>query len=88
MTTGDPAPQHPGEVLRLNYLEPAGITAYDLAKSLHVTESTINNLISGQTGLTVGLAIRLARAFPLSVQEWIALQRDYDQHHKHSRDSA
>lgn len=72
-------PQHPGEVLQERFLTPRGISHYDLAKSLHVTEATISHLVNGRTTLTMGLAMRLSRAFPLSAQEWIALQRTFDQ---------
>ncbi len=72
-------PQHPGEVLQERFLTPRGISHYDLAKSLHVTEATISNLVNRRSTLTMGLAVRLSRAFPLSAQEWIALQRTFDQ---------
>lgn len=81
MPVGNGKSQHPGEVLQRQYLEPAGTTPYDLAKAIHVSESTITSLINEETSLTVGLAIRLAKAFPLSVQDWILLQRDFDEHH-------
>lgn len=77
-------PQHPGEVLNERFLKPRGITHYDLAKSLHITEATITNLVEGRSNLTVGLAMRLARAFSLSAQDWIALQRDFDNSHRQS----
>ena len=40
-TLGHPArrprlpPTHPGEILRTEFLEPMGVTAYQLAKALH-----------------------------------------------------
>lgn len=76
--------QHPGAVLQERFLNPRGITHYDLAKSLHITESTITNLVEGRSTLTIGLAMRLSRAFPLSAQEWIAIQRDFDHIHRQS----
>ena len=72
-------PQHPGEVLQERFLTPRGISHYDLAKSLHITEATIFNLVNRRSTLTMGLAMRLSRAFPLSAQEWIAIQREFDQ---------
>ena len=74
-------PQHPGEVLNERFLKPRGITHYDLAKSLHITEATITNLVEGRSNLTVGLAMRLARTFSLSTQDWIAIQREFDGAH-------
>lgn len=77
-------PQHPGKVLHERFLNPRGITHYDLAKTLHISESTITNLIEGRSNLTVGLAMRLSRAFNLSTQDWIALQREFDKAHRQS----
>ncbi len=72
-------PQHPGEILNERFLKPRGITHYDLAKTLHITESTITSLIEGRSNLTIGLAMRLSRTFDLNAQEWIALQRTFDE---------
>ena len=77
-------PQHPGEVLNERFLKPRGITHYDLAISLHITEATITNLVEGRSNLTVGLAMRLARTFSLSTQDWIAIQREFDGAHRQS----
>ncbi|AST20732.1 addiction module antidote protein, HigA family [Corynebacterium glutamicum ATCC 14067] len=77
-------PQHPGEILSERFLEPRGISHYDLAKTLHITEATITNFVEGRTDLTIGLAVRLSRSFDLSTQEWIALQRTFDQAHRRS----
>lgn len=71
-------PQHPGEILRQQFMEPHGISNYDLAKSLHVAESTIANVVSGRSSLNESLAERLERAFGLSVAEWMDLQRNFD----------
>lgn len=77
-------PQHPGEILSERFLKPRGISHYDLAKTLYVTEATITNFVHGNSDLTVGLAVRLSKAFDLSAQEWIGLQRAYDQSHLRS----
>ncbi|ANE04027.1 HigA family addiction module antitoxin [Corynebacterium crudilactis] len=77
-------PQHPGEILSERFLAPRGISHYDLAKTLHIAEATISNFVGGRSDLTVGLAVRLSRAFDLSTQEWIALQRMFDHSHRQS----
>ncbi|MFP7365771.1 HigA family addiction module antitoxin [Corynebacterium callunae] len=71
-------PQHPGEILRQQFMEPCGISNYDLTKSLHVAESTIANVVSGRSSLSESLAERLERAFGLGVAEWMDLQRNFD----------
>jgi addiction module HigA family antidote len=36
---------HPGEILREEFLEPMGISAYRLAVELHVSPPTVNDIV-------------------------------------------
>ncbi len=69
---------HPGEILRTEFLEPLGITAYRLAKDLHVSAPRVNDLVRGKRGITADTALRLGRYFGNSAQFWIGLQSGYD----------
>lgn len=71
-------PLHPGEVLLRNFLEPQNISNYNLAKMLHLTETTVKSFINGQLDLTKDLAIRLSRNFDFTPEEWMALQKSYN----------
>ena len=76
---GDPMPPiHPGEVLREEFLEPLGISAYALAKALHVSRPTINDLTLERRGITANLALRLGRYFGTTPNFWLNLQMHYD----------
>jgi len=69
---------HPGEILRTEFMEPLGLTAYRLAKDLHVSVPRVNDLVRGKRGITADTALRLSRYFGNSAQFWIGLQGGHD----------
>ena len=71
-------PVHPGEVLREDFLRPAGLTANALAKALHVPAPRINDIVRERRGVTADTAMRLARYFGGDAQSWLNLQTVYD----------
>lgn len=77
MTRQVPHP-HPGEILAAEFLEPMGITPYKLAQAIHVPLTRITAIIAGERGITADTGLRLSRAFGLSDEFWMNLQRDYD----------
>ena len=85
MTMHDPL--HPGEFIHSVYLEPFGISARALAESLAVAPSTLNRVITGKSGISPDMALRLSRALGRSPESWLAMQGHYDlwQAKKHAR---
>lgn len=71
-------PVHPGEILREEFLTPMGITDYQLAKALHVTQTRISEITKGRRGISADTGLRLSRYFGMSEGFWIGLQADYD----------
>jgi addiction module HigA family antidote len=69
---------HPGEVLRLEFLEPAGISATALAKSIGVPANRISELVACRRSITADTAIRLSRYWGTSVEFWMNIQSTYD----------
>jgi len=69
---------HPGEILREEYLQPLGLSAYGLAKHLHVPRTRIERLVAEKTPITLDTALRLAKFFHTSVQYWLNMQNLYD----------
>jgi len=70
-------PVHPGEVLREEFLEPLGMTPAALARALHVSAPTVNDIVRERRGITADTAIRLGRYFDTSAHFWMNLQSDY-----------
>ncbi|MCH8239608.1 MAG: HigA family addiction module antidote protein [Proteobacteria bacterium] len=71
-------PVHPGEILREDFMTEYGLTAYSLAKAIHVPRDRIESLSRGRRAVTADTALRLARYFGNSPQFWLNLQSHYD----------
>jgi addiction module HigA family antidote len=67
---------HPGEILRTEFMEPMGLSAYALAKALDFPG--IYEVVRGDRAISADTAIRLGRYFGLPAQFWLNLQNDYD----------
>ena len=72
------APVHPGEILLEEFLEPLGVSQYQLAKAVSVPARRINEIVHGQRRISADTALRLARYFGTSERFWINLQARYD----------
>ena len=71
-------PVHPGEVLREDFLRPAGLTANALARVHHVPAPRINDIVRERRGVSADTAMRLARYFGGDARSWLNLQALYD----------
>lgn len=69
---------HPGEVLREEFLQPLGLSAYRLAKELGVPQTRVSAILNERRGVSADTAARLARYFRTTPQFWLNLQADYD----------
>lgn len=72
------APAHPGEIIRLDFLLPHGITAYRVAKDLEITLPRLNDILLGKRGISAEMAVLLAVYFGTSDAFFMNLQCDYD----------
>ena len=71
-------PKHPGDVLRTQFMKPAGITQTDLARQMGMSLPHVNELINGKRKVTASTAVRLAQAFGNDPAFWLVLQVKYD----------
>ncbi|MEM6736180.1 MAG: HigA family addiction module antitoxin [Bacteroidota bacterium] len=69
---------HPGEVLKEEFLDPMGISAYRLSKDLNIPQTRTSEIIHGRRRITADTALRLSTYFGTSAQFWLNLQNDYD----------
>lgn len=67
-----------GEILEEEFLRPLEMTPYRLSKELHVSTSTVLDLVHGKRHLTTDMALRLSRFFGTSERFWINLQANID----------
>lgn len=71
-------PVHPGESVRLNCLDPFGLSVTGAARVLGVTRQAVNNIVNGKSGISPAMAIRLSKAFGTAPETWLGMQLDYD----------
>jgi len=69
---------HPGEILREEYLKPLSLSATALAKELHVSVPTVNDIVRGRRAITADMAVRLAKFFRTTEHFWLNLQDAYE----------
>lgn len=71
-------PPHPGEFIRSMYLEPFELSTRMLAEKLAVAPSTLNRVITGKSGVSPEMALRLSKALGRSAESWLAMQDAFD----------
>jgi addiction module HigA family antidote len=69
---------HPGEILKLDFMEPMNISAYALAKAIYVDQTRISQLIRGARSMSADTAIRLGKFFNVSAEFWLNIQNRFD----------
>jgi addiction module HigA family antidote len=71
-------PPHPGGIIRRQCLEPLGLSVTEAARGLGVTRQALSDLVNEKAGISVEMAIRLAKAFGSSPETWLGMQMAYD----------
>jgi addiction module HigA family antidote len=71
-------PPHPGEFIREVYLVPFQLSARQVAAKLRVSPSTFNRILTGGSGVTPEMALRLAKTLGRSPESWLAMQYNHD----------
>lgn len=71
-------PVHPGSILKQEFLDPLGVSAYRLAKDISVPINRVAAIVGGKRAITADTALRFARYFGTDAQSWINLQARYD----------
>jgi addiction module HigA family antidote len=74
-------PTHPGEMLRVEFLIPLGMTQSELARRISVSYPRVNEIVNGRRGISPDTALRLARLFGTSPEFWLNGQLNWDLWH-------
>jgi addiction module HigA family antidote len=74
----DPAPLHPGEILRVDILPRLGMAPEELAIRLAVPRPALDALLAERSAITLDLAQRLGLALGQGPHYWLALQMQFD----------
>lgn len=71
-------PIHPGEILRLEFMDPMELTAGKIARACGVPRTRIERIAREDYPITADTALRLGRFFGTTPQFWLNLQINYD----------
>ena len=71
-------PPHPGEFIAEVYLSPNSLSGRELAAKLGVAASTLNRVLTGTSGISPEMALRLSKALGRSPESWLAMQYNHD----------
>jgi len=71
-------PPHPGKHVRLNCIEPLGLTVSDAAKAPGVARQSLTNLPNGKSRISAEMSLRLEKMGWGQADGWLRLQANYD----------
>ena len=66
------------EILREEFMEPLGISAYRLAQAINVPLSRVQDILHDRRKITADTSLRLAKFFGVSDRYCLDLQNDID----------
>ena len=69
---------HPGEILKTEFLDEAGLSQNALAETIGVPPNRIHAIVRGTRSVTADTDLRLTRFFGLSEGYFLRLQNAYD----------
>ena len=71
-------PRHPGDFIRTEIIQPAGLSLTAAAAALRVSRPALSNLLNGGAGLSADMALRIEKAFGVQMDSLMRMQASYD----------
>ena len=71
-------PSHPGDFIRTKVIDELGLTVTKAAQILGVRRATLSDLLNGNAALSPEMALRIEKAFDLSMDVLLRMQAWYD----------
>jgi len=72
------SPAHPGGFIRSEIIEPLGLSVTRAAQVLGVTRATLSAFLNERSHLSPEMALRLEKAFGVSMDTLMRMQNSYD----------
>jgi addiction module HigA family antidote len=69
---------HPGEYIKIAYLEDGIETQAELARKLGISYGGMSRIIAGKMGVSARMALKLEEILGRSAESWLALQTTHD----------
>jgi addiction module HigA family antidote len=71
-------PPHPGDFIRTEIIEPAGLSVTTTAAALQVSRPALSSLLNGKANLSGEMALRIEKAFGVKMDTLLRMQSAYD----------
>ncbi len=71
-------PCHPGDFIRTEVVEEMGLNVTRAARILGVRRATLSDLLNGHAALSPEMALRIEKAFGVSMDTLLSMQAWYD----------
>src|SRR5919198_634887 len=71
-------PSHPGQFIRMEIIEPLGLSVTKAAEILGVTRPALSALLNGRASLSPDMALRIEKAFGPKMDTLLRMQTVYD----------
>jgi len=71
-------PPHPGELIREEVIHALGLTITSAARILRVRRATLSDVANGKASVSAEMALRLEKAFGVSMDLLLRMQAGYD----------
>ncbi len=71
-------PSHPGQFIRMEVIEPLGLTVTAAAEALGVTRPALSALLNGRAALSPEMALRIEKAFGPRMDTLLRMQTAYE----------
>ena len=71
-------PPHPGDFIRTEIIEPAGLSVTAAADALHVSRPALSSLLNSKADLSGEMALRIEKAFGVKMETLMRMQSALD----------
>ena len=72
------APAHPGQFIRMEVIDPLGLSVTEAAKVLGVTRPALSALLNSRASLSPEMALRIEKAFGPRMDTLLRMQTSYE----------
>ena len=70
-------PPHPGDFIRTEIIEPAGLSVTAAAAALQVSRPALSSLVNGKADLSGDMALRIEKAFGVKMDTLLRMHSAY-----------
>ena len=72
------SPPHPGDFIRTEIIEPAGLSVTAAAAALQVSRPALSSLLNSKADLSGEMALRIEKAFGVKMETLMRMQSAFD----------